>query len=606
MTNAYLGISSFYHDSAATLVVDGVVAAAVQEERFTRRRHDRSFPENAIRYCLETSGLSLSDLRAVVYHEDPALKFDRVKSNFRYAGPRSYSAFLAVMPEWDSWKLNTLEHIRAELRRTHPGEHCEVRHSTHHRSHAASAFLPSPYVRAAVLTIDGVGEWETTSMWAGDGISMQKIGNINYPHSLGFLYSAFTQYCGFKVDSGEYKLMGLAPYGTPRYASDVRNHLIDLKADGSFELNIPRFEFVRGQSMIGEKFEEIFGRPARLANVELEQFHCDVAASVQQVTEEVVLGLARHCREVTGMDRLVMAGGVALNCVANGVLDRAEIFDELWVQPAAGDAGCSLGAALDAAVQESGTRVHLGSGSDAMRGALLGPEYDKAQIRRQLDELGAVYQDHGRHIAAVTAGHLANGKVVGWFQGRMEFGPRALGARSIIGDARSHQMQRTLNLKIKYRESFRPFAPAVLAEDAPQYFATRSPSPYMLLVSDVLPGLRRGEAGGLGSINEVRSTIPAVTHVDYSARVQTVTRESNAAFHELLSEFKELTNTSVLANTSFNVRGEPIVMTPLHAYICFMRTEMDTLAIGPYLLCKEAQPTFEDPHENWRDTIDLD
>lgn len=606
MTNAYLGISSFYHDSAATLVVDGVVAAAVQEERFTRRRHDRSFPENAIRYCLETSGLSLSDLRAVVYHEDPALKFDRVKSNFRYAGPRSYSAFLAVMPEWDSWKLNTLEHIRAELRRTHPGEHCEVRHSTHHRSHAASAFLPSPYVRAAVLTIDGVGEWETTSMWAGDGISMQKIGNINYPHSLGFLYSAFTQYCGFKVDSGEYKLMGLAPYGTPRYASDVRNHLIDLKADGSFELNIPRFEFVRGQSMIGEKFEEIFGRPARLANVELEQFHCDVAASVQQVTEEVVLGLARHCREVTGMDRLVMAGGVALNCVANGVLDRAEIFDELWVQPAAGDAGCSLGAALDAAVQESGTRVHLGSGSDAMRGALLGPEYDKAQIRRQLDELGAVYQDHGRHIAAVTAGHLANGKVVGWFQGRMEFGPRALGARSIIGDARSHQMQRTLNLKIKYRESFRPFAPAVLAEDAPQYFATRSPSPYMLLVSDVLPGLRRGEAGGLGSINEVRSTIPAVTPVDYSARVQTVTRESNAAFHELLSEFKELTNTSVLANTSFNVRGEPIVMTPLHAYICFMRTEMDTLAIGPYLLCKEAQPTFEDPHENWRDTIDLD
>ncbi|MGX5693909.1 carbamoyltransferase family protein [Dermacoccus abyssi] len=606
MTSAFLGISAFYHDSAATLVVNGRVVAAAQEERFTRRRHDRDFPHHAVRWCLESVGLSLRDLTAVVYHEDPKLKYDRVRNNFRAAGPGAYDAFVTVMPEWHDWKRDIVSHIEQTLADMYPGETCEVRSSTHHRSHAASAFLPSPYEEAAVLTIDGVGEWETTSIWAGRGTSMEKLASIDYPHSLGFLYSAVTQYCGFKVDSGEYKLMGLAPYGSPHYASEIRRHLIDLKKDGSFELNVDLFEFVRGHQMIGADFESVFGRPSRRPENTVEQFHCDMAASVQQVTEEAVLGLARTCREMTGMDRLVMAGGVALNCVANGVLDRAGVFEEVWIQPAAGDAGCSLGAALDAAVQESAARVHLTSGRDAMAGALLGPSYEPAQIAEVLESFGAAYVDCGDDIAARTAEQLAEGKVVGWFQGRMEFGPRALGARSILGDPRSAEMQRTMNLKIKYRESFRPFAPAVLESEAADYFEVRSPSPSMLLVSPVRPELHRGGKGTLGSINEVRSTIPAVTHVDYSARVQTVNEHDNAAFHALLTAFREATGCPVLVNTSFNVRGEPIVMSPEHAYTCFMRTEMDVLVLGPYLLMKKDQPPFRDPEADWRSAIALD
>ena len=435
---------------------------------------------------------------------------------------------------------------------------------------------------------------------------MDKLASIHYPHSLGLLYSAFTQYCGFKVDSGEYKLMGLAPYGTPRYASRIREHLVDLKADGSFELNTDRFEFARGRQMIGPDFEAVWGRAARQPEDTVEQFHCDVAASVQQVTEEAVLGLARTCREMTGLDRLVMAGGVALNCVANGVLDRAGVFDELWIQPAAGDAGCALGAALLASVEELGTRPHLGTGRDAMGGALLGPAYPPGHIARVLHSYAAPYVDCGDDVSARTADLLAQGNVVGWFQGRMEFGPRALGARSILGDPRSAEMQRTMNLKIKQRESFRPFAPAVLAADAADYFEVASPSPSMLLVSPVRPELRRGGRGTLGSIDEVRSTIPAVTHVDHSARVQMVTEDDNATFHALLSAFRDATGCPLLVNTSFNVRGEPIVMTPEDAYTCFMRTEMDALVMGPYVLLKKDQPDFDDPDADWRSTIALD
>ncbi|GAA3746524.1 carbamoyltransferase family protein [Salinactinospora qingdaonensis] len=607
MGNAYLGIASFYHDSAATLVVDGVVRAAAQEERFTRRRHDPSFPKNAVAYCLSSAGLKLGDLEAVVYYEDPELKYDRVRSNFRSAGPRAFKAFVNAMPEWDSWKRNVLATVRHELSELFPGQSCEIRHSTHHRSHAASAFFPSPYEKAAVLTIDGVGEWETTSIWRGDGTALEQIAAIHYPHSLGFLYSAFTQYCGFKVDSGEYKLMGLAPYGRPRYADLVRDELIDLKVDGSFELNTWYFDYQHGQRMVGRTFERLFGRRCRTESEDIEQFHCDMAASVQQVTEEAVLGLARHAQEVTGLDHLVMAGGVALNCVANGVLDRTEMFRELWIQPAAGDAGCSLGAAMDASVRDMGKRPHLfTAGNDGMHGSLLGPEYAPEEIRRRLDAFGAVYEDHGEDVWEATAARLAEGDVVGWFQDRMEFGPRALGNRSILGDPRDTAMQRTMNLKIKYRESFRPFAPAVLDEYADEFFLRRSPSPYMLVVSDVVPHLRRETAGGLGSINDVRSTVPAVTHVDYSARVQTVTSTSNPSFHKLLSRFAARTGCPVLVNTSFNVRGEPIVMTPEHAYTCFMRTEMDTLAIGPFLLRKQDQPEFRDSQEDWRSEIPLD
>ncbi|MFD0772620.1 carbamoyltransferase [Streptomonospora algeriensis] len=606
MGNAYLGISSFYHDSAATLVVDGAVRAAAQEERFTRRRHDASFPKNAVAYCLESAGLKLGDLEAAVYYEDPELKYDRVRSNFRTAGPRAFKAFLTAMPQWDSWKRDVLTTVRHELAEIFPGESCEVRHSTHHRSHAASAFFPSPYEKAAVLTVDGVGEWETTSIWRGDGVELEQLAAVHYPHSIGFLYSAFTQYCGFKVDSGEYKLMGLAPYGRPRYAGLIRDELVDLKEDGSFELNTRYFDYQHGQRMVGRAFERLFGRRCRTGDEDVEQFHCDVAASVQKVTEDAVLGLARRAQEATGLDRLVMAGGVALNCVANGVLDRTEMFGELWIQPAAGDAGCSLGAAMDASVRDTGRRPHLASGSDAMQGALLGPEYPPEEIRRRLDAMGAAYEDRGEGIWDATADRLAEGDVVGWFQGRMEFGPRALGNRSILGDARDTAMQRTMNLKIKYRESFRPFAPAVLDERADEYFLRRSPSPYMLVVSDVAPHLRLATDGGLGSINDVRSSVPAVTHVDYSARVQTVTQQSNPSFHRLISRFADRTGSPVLVNTSFNVRGEPIVMTPEHAYTCFMRTEMDSLAIGPFLLRKQDQPEFTDSQDDWRSQIPLD
>ncbi|ATL68181.1 carbamoyltransferase family protein [Nocardia terpenica] len=612
MSAFVLGISAYYHDSAAALVRDGVVIAAAQQERFTRVRHDPSFPGAAIDYCLDHAGIDLSEVNSVVYYEDPALKWDRVRSSFRSAGPRGLPAFAAVYPEWVRWKRTVVDRVERELRLLGRGVPPRIEHSQHHRSHAASAYFPSPFDSAAVLTIDGVGEWQTTTIWHGRGDSLDFVNSISYPHSLGLLYSAFTYFCGFKVDSGEYKLMGLAPYGEPRYAETIRRELIDLRPDGSFTLNMKYFEFLRGQRMVGSAFESLFGGPIREPEGALTQRECDLAASVQVVTEEAVLGLARRAAALTGERRLCLAGGVALNCVANGRLAETGLFDDIWVQPAAGDAGCALGAALPVAVPAAG-RPHLATGGDGMSGALLGPGFSDTEIRRFLDEQGYPYTEYEESAAeslyAATADHLATGNVVGWFQGRMEFGPRALGARSILGDPRDPGMQKTMNLKIKFRESFRPFAPAVLAEDADKYFDLTGESPYMLMVARVadavLPATGTRPRRDLGSINEIRSELPAVTHVDLSARVQTVDDARNPAFADLLRAFRARTGCSVLVNTSFNVRGEPIVRTPEEAYRCFMRTGIDVLVLGRCVLTKADQPEFAEAVD-WRELVPLD
>jgi carbamoyltransferase len=607
-----LGISAFYHDSAAALVRDGIVVAAAQQERFSRVRHDPSFPEAAIGYCLDHAGISLTELNAVVYYEDSRLKFKRVLSSFASAGPRGIRPFSVVLPEWLSWKLDVLDRVDAELHAMGRGTAPRAVASQHHRSHAASAFFPSPFENAAVLTVDGVGEWQTTTIWHGRGSSLELVNSISYPHSVGMLYSAFTYYCGFKVDSGEYKLMGLAPYGEPRYADLIRRELVNIRSDGSFTLNMKYFEFHQGSRMVGRRFEKLFGAPTRDAESELEQRHCDLAASVQVVTEEIILGLARAAVEQTGERSVVMAGGVALNCVANGVLSRSGVVDNLWIQPAAGDAGCALGAALDHSGEVHG-RPHLASGGDGMSGALLGPSFSDTEIERFLTANGYAFQTYSESkLYDEVALHLADGAVVGWFQGRMEFGPRALGARSIIGDPRGRDMQKRMNLKIKFRESFRPFAPAVLAEDAQDYFDLDGDSPYMLVVAEVADRIKSaaalqptGPGRGLGSINEIRSELPAITHVDLSARVQTVTEHDNAPFARLLRAFKASTNCSVLVNTSFNVRGEPIVHTPEDAYRCFMRTGIDVLVLGSHVLRKDDQPHFVEASD-WRDEIPLD
>ncbi|MFK0233566.1 carbamoyltransferase family protein [Streptomyces vinaceus] len=615
MTSYILGISAYYHDSAAALVKDGVVVAAAQEERFTRVRHDSSFPREAIRYCLDHAGIDLSDLAQVAYYEDPGLKYERVRSSFRSSGPGGFRAFNAVYPQWLRWKRNALDEVERELLALGRGTPPTPRASRHHRSHAASAYFPSPFESAAVLTVDGVGEWQTTTLWHGRGDSLELVNSISYPHSLGMLYSAFTYYCGFKVDSGEYKLMGLAPYGEPRYADLIRRELINLRPDGSFTLNLKYFEYLKGRRMVGAAFEKLFGGPIREPEGPLTQRECDLAASVQVVTEEAVLGLARRAAELTGERRLCLAGGVALNCVSNGKLSESGLFDEIWVQPAAGDAGCALGAALSAAVPVSG-RPHLGVLRDGMSGSLLGPGYEDEEIRDFLTGNGYPFTEladdpeSAASVYAATAGHLSEGAVVGWFQDRMEYGPRALGARSIIGDPRNAEMQKTMNLKIKFRESFRPFAPAVLSEDVEKYFDLRMESPYMLMVSRVSDhiAVHRGEDAarpGLGSINEVRSDLPAITHVDLSARVQSVDEYRNPEFTRLLRAFKKETGCSVLVNTSFNVRGEPIVRTPQEAYQCFMRTGIDVLVLGRFLLVKADQPEFVEAVD-WRELVPLD
>src|SRR4051812_20937962 len=603
-----LGISAYYHDAAAALVIDGRIAAAAQEERFTRKKHDAAFPRRAIEACLKANSLRMADIDCVAFYDKPFLKFERLLETYLSFAPRGFQSFRTALPVWVKDKLFQKSEIVDELKEMEGTVRWKdkVIFSEHHLSHAASAFYPSPFKRAAVLTMDGVGEWTTTSVALGDGRELRVAREIHFPHSLGLLYSAFTYYTGFKVNSGEYKVMGLAPYGEPRFLNLIKEYLIDIKDDGTFRLNLDYFDYCTGLTMTNAKFDALFGGPRRKPEDRLTQREMDLAASVQAVTEEVVLKLAQGIRKEFDEPYLCLAGGVALNCVANGKLSRAGIFDKLWLQPAAGDAGGALGAALVAQHMHYQQPRTVPSPLDAMRGGYLGPDFALHDIQNRLSKVGAVFEtldDAGLVDACAKA--LAEGKALGWFQGRMEFGPRALGARSILGDARSPSMQKQLNLKVKYRESFRPFAPAVLAEDAPRYFGIDCESPYMLLVADVRDEHRiamteeEQKLFGIEKLNVPRSSIPAVTHVDYSARVQTVHKETNPRFHELLSQFKQKTGCPVIVNTSFNVRGEPIVGSPEDAFRCFMGTEIETLAVGNCFLRKEVQnPTLKQNYEH--------
>lgn len=602
-----LGLSAYYHDSAAALVIDGRIAAAAQEERFTRVKHDERYPAHAVEFCLGRAGLSPADLDAVVFYEKPLVKFDRIADTFFDMAPRGLGNFLYGIPLWATQRLRIRKEIRERLGEDFRGK---VLFTEHHRSHAASAFFPSPFEEAAILTIDGVGEWATTTIGRGRGHHVELLEEICFPHSLGMLYSAFTYYCGFKVNSGEYKLMGLAPYGRPTYADTIREHLIELGPDGAFRLNMKYFLYTRGLRMISPAFEALFGGPARPPESEVTQREMDLAASIQQVTEEAMLGLARHARERTGSAYLCMAGGVALNCVANGKILREGIFDRIWIQPAAGDAGGALGAALEIWHEFYRKERRVEAEGDSMQGSLLGPAWTDEEVRQSLDAMNAKYTvlEEGA-LPGRVAELIEAGKVVGWFQGRMEFGPRALGARSILGDPRNPSMQRQLNLKIKFRESFRPFAPVVLAEHAGEYFDLKGESPYMLIVADVSEKQRTpiedNGAFGIDRLNQVRSTVPAITHVDYSARVQTVDAKRHGLLHKLLSAFYERTGCPVLVNTSFNIRGEPIVCLPEEAYRCFMYTDMDALVVGRQLMLKEDQPPLEGA-EAYRSQFKLD
>ncbi len=609
-----LGISAFYHDSAAALVADGEIVAAAQEERFTRKKHDARFPEHAVRYCLEAAGTDLTGIDHVVFYDKPFIKFERLLETYLATAPRGFQSFRMALPIWIKEKLFQKSMLRDQLKKLPGGKEWNraLLFTEHHQSHAASAFFPSPFERAAILTMDGVGEWCTTSVGRGDGNRLEITKEIHFPHSLGLLYSAFTYYTGFKVNSGEYKVMGLAPYGEPKYAQAILDHLVDLKPDGSFRLDQSYFNYATGLTMTGERFHELFGGPPRKADERLVQRHMDLAASVQAVTEEIVLRLARGIAQETGERNLCLAGGVALNCVANGKLLREGIFDEIWIQPAAGDAGGALGGALAAYHQfKDQPRAGLNGYRDHMQGAYLGPAFRQPEIERQLTDAGAKYillEDD--EVITATADALADEKAVGWMQGRMEFGPRALGGRSILGDPRSASMQKLLNLKVKYRESFRPFAPSVLREDLADWFEMDVDSPYMLLVADVVERRRRAMTAeeqalfGIDKLNVVRSEIPAVTHVDYSARVQTVHQDTNPRYHALLQAFKQRTGCPVLVNTSFNVRGEPIVCSPTDAFRCFMGTEIERLVVGNCLLRKEDQdPSLK---LDYKDAFELD
>jgi len=593
-----LGISAFYHDSAAALVVDGHIVAAAQEERFTRKKHDSRFPRHAVRYCLDESGIKLEQIDHVVFYDKPFLKFERLLETYLAFVPRGFRSFRMALPVWIKEKLFQKRLLRQELERFARDYDWESRllFCEHHQSHAASAFFASPFDEAAILTMDGVGEWATTSVGIGRANTLQMTKEIHFPHSLGLLYSAFTYYTGFKVNSGEYKVMGLAPYGEPRFAQTILDHLVDLKPDGSFQLDQDYFDYCTGLRMTNDRFDALFGGPARRPDELLTQRHMDLAASVQAVTEEVVTRLARGVADDTGAKNLCLAGGVALNCVANGKLLRDACFERLWVQPAAGDAGGALGAALAAYYLHRNAPRTLANTLDGMQGSYLGPAFSQHDVERRLTEAGAVFDlmDEPSLLDATTAA-LIEEKAVGWFQGRMEFGPRALGNRSILADPRSPSMQKTLNLRVKYRESFRPFAPSVLREDTQDWFEIDADSPYMLLVADVVKARRRVMTSeedalfGIDKLNVARSEIPAVTHVDYSARLQTVHRETNPRYHALLSVFKAKTGCPVLVNTSFNVRGEPIACTPEDAFRCFMGSEIEVLVAGDCFLRKELQ-----------------
>ena len=620
MSEAILGLSAFYHDSAAALLVDGQIVAAAQEERFTRKKHDPAFPANALAYVMGESGLRLSDLAAVAFYDKPYLKFERLLETYHGFAPRGLRSFIAAMPVWIKEKLMMRTMLKEELAKVGDGDP-PVLFPEHHLSHAASAFYPSPFPEAAILTVDGVGEWATSTIGFGRGRELTILRELQFPHSLGLLYSAFTYYTGFKVNSGEYKLMGLAPYGNPdaeqveRFKSLILDELVDLREDGSLLLNMDYFDFATGLTMCrDDKWESLFGVPRRARETLLDQRHMDLALAIQQATEEIVLRLAETAKELTGADYLVMAGGVALNCVANGKLIRRGTFKDIWIQPAAGDAGGALGAALAAwHIWQEKPRQLPSPRMDNMAGSYLGPEFGADDILRVARRHRAPYQryDDFDELTRDTAALLAQGQVVGWFQGRMEWGPRALGNRSILGDPRHPEMQKRLNLKIKYREGFRPFAPSVLHEETANYFELDRPSPYMLLVAPVNEARRNPLPPGYDDLElfdrlyHLRSDVPAITHVDYSARIQTVHQETNERYWRLIRAFKEHTGCGLIVNTSFNVRGEPIVCTPEDAYQCFMRTEMDYLVIGDYRFDKQDQPAWQEA-KDWRTEFELD
>lgn len=624
-----LGISSFFHDSAACLIKGEKIVAAAQEERFTRKKHDEAFPKNAILYVLSEAGITLDEVEYIGFFEKPLIKFERLIETYLAEAPRGFKSFATSIPIWLKHKLFLKDTLIKEL--------AEVQHSLsknknfdikkaksaiaskilfakHHQSHAASCFYPSPFRESAILTMDGVGEWATTSIAHGVDNKINFLEEIHFPHSLGLLYSAITYFTGFKVNSGEYKVMGLAPYGEPKYVDLIKNNLIDIKEDGSFKLNMDYFNYTVGLTMTSKKMDELFGRKPRKSESNLTQFEMDLARSLQEVTEEVMIKLAKAAQKLTGSKNLTLAGGVALNCVGNGKILQEKIFDNIWIQPAAGDAGGALGAAQAIYYQHlNKPRKCYESGKDNMEGAYLGKKFSNEEVRQYLDSVGARYieADNEDHLLNLVTMTLKDEKVVGWHQGRMEFGPRSLGARSIIGDARSSKMQSVMNLKIKYRESFRPFAPAVLREKVSDYFEINCDSPYMLLVApvkkEICKNMTREQESmfGIDKLNVERSSIPSVTHVDYSARIQTVHKETNPRFYNLIKKFEEETSSAVLINTSFNVRGEPIVYTPQDSYKCFMRTEMDVLAIENFVLYKEDQPDFSDK-EDWQKTYELD
>ena len=603
-----LGLSAFYHDSAACLVKDGTIVAAAQEERFSRKKHDHRFPACAAEFCMQVAGIEAEDLDLVVFYDKPWLKFERLLETYLNFAPRGVRSFLSSMPLWLKEKLWMGNRIKEEL-----GFEGSVLFPEHHQSHAASAFYPSPFEEAAILTMDGVGEWASASIGMGSGHRIELTSELHFPHSPGLLYSAFTYYTGFKVNSGEYKVMGLAPYGEPKYVDLILSHMVDLKEDGSFRMDQRYFNYCQGLTMTSKAFDELMGGTPRLPESPIRQRDMDLARSIQEVTEEIMLRMARHARSETGARNLCLAGGVALNCVGNGRILRENLFDEIWIQPAAGDAGGALGAALFAWHQVEGKpRTVAASGRSSQGGSYLGPCFDSEEIATNLEEQGHPYtRVEPEDLPDQVAEFIDEGKVVGWFSGRMEFGPRALGARSILGDARSPEMQRQMNLKIKYRESFRPFAPSCLEESASDYFDLQVASPFMLLVAPVREARRLPELGGaerkvgLASLDVPRSDIPAVTHVDYSARVQTVNKDESPVYHALLEAFKKRTGYGIVVNTSFNVRGEPIVCTPEDAYRCFMGTEMDVLVMENLILLKEDQPAPDD-EQDWRDQYSLD
>ncbi len=625
-----LGISAYYHDSGAALIKDEEIVAAAQEERFTRIKQDESFPKEALKYCLLEAGITLDEVDYITFYDKPFIKFERLLETYLTEAPRGLKSFMMSMPIWLKDKLYLKETLSREFRAVYEELNPDITDKElkafkksiqkkfmfgeHHQSHASSAFYPSPFEDAAILTVDGVGEWSTTSLAYGKKNKIEFLKEIHFPHSLGLLYSAITYYIGFKVNSGEYKVMGLAPYGEPKYVELIKEHLIDIKEDGSFKLDMSYFNYTTGLTMTSEKLHKLFGAPPRESEGALTQKEMDIAASVQKITEEIMLKLARHAKEVTGSDNLCLAGGVALNCVGNGELLRANIFKNIWIQPASGDAGGALGGAYSVYYQELDYKRTVNPNEmDKMKGAYLGPKFSAQETKIYLDSINANYQffEQEENLLNIVSDALKEGKVVGWHYDRMEFGPRSLGHRSILGDARNTQMQSTMNLKIKYRESFRPFAPSVLREKVSEWYDMDYDSPYMLLVAPInpakqIPMTKEQEAMfGIEKLNIARSEIPAVTHIDYSARVQTVHKETNLRYHKLISKFEEKTGCATIVNTSFNVRGEPIVCTPEDSYRCFMRTEIDVLVIDDFILYKKDQPDFKDVG-NWQEEFELD